>query len=212
MIIGKAVDIYRKLQMDMIGKLSVENEDIINECPFFDEGYISAQIERLKKEHERLLIELNASKQVDTDYEIKRSATLNNQINAVEVKIIHYAVNSFAALPLCKKLADGKGLKIEKLILALDEYKAGKIDSSQKLFAEYFGSSNIEAGYFLGNKIYGHILIEAGKTREGLAHLEHAVQLRVNDTELLAWLKEVYETLDMSFESDRVEEAMKILG
>ncbi|QFJ54342.1 hypothetical protein [Pseudobutyrivibrio xylanivorans] len=210
-MIGKALATYKKIQMDMIGKLSIDNEEVIYECPFLDEGYINAHIERLKLKYGDLQQELKVSCELNTDYEIQKRDEIKRQILDVEESMITYAVNSFKALELCRSLAKGKKLRIELLMDALDNYNKGAKDAAFDLFNHYFAESDITRGYFLGNKIYGHLLIDKGDYEKGLLHLVYAASLRVNDIELLIWLKEAYKMNGMDFESERVEDVLEVL-
>lgn len=211
-MIGKAAATYKKFQMDLIGRMSVGNEDIIYEIPFFDEGFINTQIERLKRKHEMLFTEMKISQELNTEYEISKRKKLKIQIEVIETKIVHYAINSFKSLPLCRELVRGKDLKIEGLIDALECYCDNDKNQAGAKFFEYFRENKIESAYFLGNKTYGIILAESGKYEEALRHLEYAVQLRVNDTGLLIWMKKAYLAIGKQFEADRISDALYVLG
>ena len=211
-MLGQAIAAYKKLQMDFIGKLSVENEDVINEVPFFDEGYLATQIERLKEEHARVSTELRVSYELNdnSDYEVEKRRKLKLQRDALETKMIHYAVNSLNSLEMCKMLAKGKKLKIEELVSALEMYKdndAGAI----KEFDSYFSNNEITKGYYLGNKLYGKLLLEDGRVKEAKEHLEYAVQMRVDDVELLGLLEQCYKTLGQVYEEMITKEVLQIL-
>ena len=138
--IGKAVSAYQKFQMDMIGKLSIESENMLEEVPFLDEGYIYTQIERLKKEHEDLSRDLKISMDLNlqSDYEQQKKVRLKSKLDKVEIKMLYYALNSFRSLDLCKTLCTGKNIKVTKLIMALEQYQDGNMEQAEELFKSTF--------------------------------------------------------------------------
>lgn len=212
--IGKAISAYHKLQMDMIGKLSIESENVLEEVPFLDEGYIYTQIERLKRQYEDISRDLKISMDLDiqSDYEQQKRTKLKSKLDRIEIKMLYYALNSFRSLDLCKTLTNGKNIKVTNLITALEQYKAGDIEQAEKLFYTYFSQNSIESAFFLGNKIYGKLLIKRGNVEEALMHLEHAVQLKVDDKELLMLLQHAYQKLNHELEQKLVSEICQILG
>ena len=212
--IGKAVSAYQKFQMDMIGKLSIESENMLEEVPFFDEGYIYTQIERLKRQHEDISRDLKISIDLDiqSDYEQQKRTKLKSMLDRVEIKMLYYALNSFNSLDLCKKLCTGKNIKAVNLVTALEEYQAGKMEQAVKLFHAYFSENSIESAYFLGNKVYGKLLFKRGMIEESLVHLEHAVQLKTDDMELLMLLQHAYQKANQELEQKIVSEVCQILG
>ena len=212
--IGMAVSAYQKFQMDMIGKLSIESETILEEVPFLDEGYIFAQIERLKRQHEDISRDLKISLElgIQSDYEQQKRTKLKSELNRVEIKMLYYALNSFQSLDLCKKLCAGKDIKAVTLITALEKYQAGAVEQAENLFHAYFLENNVESAFFLGNKVYGKILLKKGMVQEALDHLEYAVQLRVDDMELLMLLQHAYQKTNHETEQNLVSEICQILG
>ena len=212
--IGKAVSAYQKFQMDMIGKLSIESENMLEEVPFLDEGYIYTQIERLKRQHEDISRDLKISIDLDiqSDYEHQKRAKLKSMLDRVEIKMLYYALNSFNSLDLCKKLCAGKNIKVANLIGALEQYQSGEMEQAVKLFHAYFSENGVESAFFLGNKIYGKLLFKSGMIEESLAHLEYAVQLKVYDMELLMLLQHAYQKTNHELEHKLVSEVCQILG
>lgn len=212
--IGKAVSAYQKFQMDMIGKLSIESENMLEEVPFWDEGYIYTQIERLKKRHEDISRDLKISMDLDiqSDYEQQKRTKLKSNLDRVEIKMLYYALNSFNSLELCKTLCAGKNIKVANLITALEQYQAGDMEQAEKSFHAYFLENSIESAFFLGNKVYGKLLYKRGMTEEALVHLEHAVQLKVDDMELLMLLQHAYQKMNRELEWKLVSEVCQILG
>ena len=212
--IGKAVSAYQKFQMDMIGKLSVESENMLEEVPFLDEGYIYTQIERLKKEHEDLSRDLKISMELNlqSDYEQQKKVRLKSKLDKVEIKMLYYALNSFHSLDLCKKLCTGKNIKVTKLIMALEQYQDGNMEQAEELFKAYFSDNSVESAFFLGNKIYGKLLYKKGRMQEALVHLEYAVQLKVDDMELLLLLERAYQKTNRELEQKLMGEVCQILG
>ena len=212
--IGKAVSAYQKFQMDMIGKLSVESENMLEEVPFLDEGYIYTQIERLKKEHEDLSRDLKISMDLNlqSDYEQQKKVRLKSKLDKVEIKMLYYALNSFRSLDLCKTLCTGKNIKVTKLIMALEQYQDGNMEQAEELFKEYFSDNSIESAFFLGNKIYGKLLYKKGMIQEALVHLEYAVQLKIDDMEVLLLLEHAYQKTNHELEQKLVSEVCQILG
>ena len=212
-MLGQAISTYKKIQMDFIGKLSMENKEIINEVPFFDEGYLSTQINRLKEEHARVCTELKIAYELNLDskYEEEKRKKLRLKRDSLEIKMLHYAVNSLNSLEMCKVLAKGKNLKIEKLISALELYKDNDKEAITE-FALYFLDNAVDKGYYLGNKLYGKLLLENGKADIAREHLEYAVQMRVDDVELLTLLEECYKMLRQTYEEKITKEVLQILG
>lgn len=210
---GKAVSAYQKLQMDMISRLSVGSEHMIDEVPFLDEGYIYTQIERLKKEHEDVSRDLKiaADLNIQSDYEIRKRESLRSKLNRLEIKIAYYAVNSFQSLELCKTLAKDKDIRLSGLVQALEFYQNNLTEQAESQFEQYFAVNGIESGIFLGNKIYGKLLLQAGKIEKALTHLEYAVQLRIDDIELLGLLKNAYKAAGRKTEWSVVSEVCRIL-
>ena len=212
--IGKAISAYQKLQMDMIGKLSSSGENVLEEVPFYDEGYIFTQIERLKREHEnvsrdlKIAIELNAQ----SDCELQKRIQLKAKLDRIEVKMMYYAINSFRSLRLCKALVNGKDIKIVGLIQALEYYHEGNLAQAEEMFYRYFKENCVESAFYLGNKIYGKLLLNKGNTEEALLHLEHAAQMKVNDKELLMMLQNAYQVMQKELEKSIVDEICQILG
>lgn len=199
--IGKTVSAYQKFQMDMIGKFSIESENILEEVPFLDDGYIYTQIDRLKKQHEDISRDLTISMDLDiaSDYEQQKRIKLKAKLDRVEIKMLYYALNSFRSLNLCKTLANGKNIKVTNLIMALEQYQAGDIEQAGKLFHAYFLENSVESAFFLGNKVYGKLLFKRGMVEEALLHLEYAVQLKVDDKELLMLLQQAYQKLNYAW-------------
>lgn len=158
--VGKAVAAYQKFQMDMIGKLSIESKNMLEEVPFLDEGYIYTQIERLKRQHEDISRDLKISTDLNlqSDYEQQKRITLKSKLDRVEIKMLYYALNSFNSLDLCKTLSVGKNIKVTNLIMALEQYQAGNLEEAEKSFQAYFLDNSIESAFFLGNKVYGKLL------------------------------------------------------
>ena len=212
-VIGKAVSTYQKFQMDMIGKLSIESENMLEEVPLLDEGYIYTQIERLKRQHEDISRDLKISIDLDiqSDYEQQKRIKLKSMLDRVEVKMLYYALNSFNSLDLCKKLCAGKKIKVAKLIMALEEYHAGELELAKKLFQAYFSENSIESAFFLGNKVYGKLLFKNGNIEEALVHIEHAIQLKPDDMELLMLLQHAYQKTNRELERKLVMEICEIL-
>lgn len=212
-MIGKIITTYQKMQMDMIGKLSSINTSIIDEAPFFDEGYISVQIERLKEDYEDYSRELKISVELNgtSDYELKKRETLKRKMEKTELQIIHMASNSFQALEMCENLIGTKNYKIGIAIKALKAYRDGREEEAVILFKEYFVAKDVSAGYFLINKTYGKLLLKQGKHDEALLHLEYAVQLRVDDIELLFCLQRLYMLLGLDMEKDILDEVIDVL-
>jgi hypothetical protein len=212
-MLGQAVAAYKKLQMDIIGKMSIGCEEIINEVPFFDEGYISTQIERLKKEHEIAANELKIATElnIDSEFEENKRRNLKKKLDVIETMMVHYAINSLNSIQMCRNLSSGKNLKIEKLIDSLEAYAMSDKQTAYISFYGYFKDNSIESAYFLSNKVYGKLLIENKKYDEALKHLEYAVQLRVDDMELLMLLKECYTKLELDFEGGITSEVIQIL-
>lgn len=60
--------------------------------------------------------------------------------------------------------------------------------------------------------MYGKLLIKAGDIENALIHLEHAVQLKIDDKELLDLLQDIYSRLNLETELMLAEEVYKILG
>ncbi len=211
--IGKAVSAYQKFQMDMIGKLSIESENMLEEVPFLDEGYIYTQIERLKRQHEDISRDLKISIDLDvqSDYEQQKRAKLKSMLDRVEIKMLYYVLNSFNSLDLCKTLSAGKNIKVANLIIALEQYQAGEMEQAVKSFHVYFAENSVESAFFLGNKIYGKLLFKSGMIEESLVHLEHAVQLKVDDMELLMLLQHAYQKTNRELEQRLVNEVCQIL-
>ena len=212
--IGKAVSAYQKFQMDMIGKLSIESTNVLEEVPILDEGYIHTQIERLKRHHEDISRELKISMDLDiqSDYEQQKRAKLKSKLDKVEIKMLYYALNSFNSLDLCKTLSSRKKIKVINLIMALEQYQAGDMEQAEKSFLAYFSENSIESAFFLGNKVYGKLLYKRGMIEEALEHLEQAVQLKVDDMELLMLLQHVYQKMNCELEQKLVSEVCQILG
>ncbi len=212
--IGKAIAAYQKLQMDMIGKLSVGSESILEETPFYDEGYIYTQIERLKREHEDVSRDLKIATELDiqSEYEQQKKVQLKARLDKIEVRMMYYAINSIHSLELCKMLVKGKNIKIAGLIEALDYYQKGNFVEAEREFARYFADNSVDTALFLGNKIYGKILLKNGSIEAALVHLEHAVQLKVDDKELLMMLQNIYQTTNRELEQRMVNEVCQILG
>lgn len=212
--IGKAVTAYQKFQMDIIGKLSIESENMLEEVPFFDEGYIYTQIERLKRQHEDISRDLKISIDLDiqSDYEQQKRTKLKSMLDRVEIKMLYYALNSFNSMDLCKKLCTGKNIKVVNLIAALEKYQAGEMEQAGKLFHTYFSENSVESACFLGNKVYGKLLFKSGMIEKSLVHLEHAVQLKPDDMELLMLLQHAYQKTNQELEQKIVSEVCQILG
>lgn len=212
-MIGQAISAYKKMQMDFIGKLSIDNEKIINEVPFFDEGYLATQIERLKDEHARVSTELKIAYElnINSEYEVEKRRKLKLQRDVLETKMIHYAVNTLNSLEMCKMLAKGKNLQIEKLICAMELYKENNRNAISE-FDAYFSNNEITKGYYLGNKLYGKLLLADGRSKEAKEHLEYAVQMRVDDVELLTLLEQCYKSLGQECEGKITKEVLQILA
>lgn len=213
-IIGNAISTYRKLKIDMIEKFSIESESVLDEAPFFDEGYIKVQIDRLKRKHEDILRELKIAIELDlkSEYEVQKRLKLKSVLDRLEIKMLYYALNSLNSLDLCRTLSNGKDIKIISLIEALECFKNGDEVQAEEYFREYFQQNSIESAFFLGNKIYGKLLIKAGDIENALIHLEHAVQLKIDDKELLDLLQDIYSRLNLETELMLAEEVYKILG
>ena len=79
-------------------------------------------------------------------------------------------------------------------------------------FALYFSDNAVDKGYYLGNKLYGKLLLENGKANIAREHLEYAVQMRVDDVELLTLLEECYKMLRQTYEEKITKEVLQILG
>lgn len=211
--VGKAVAAYQKFQMDMIGKLSIESKNMLEEVPFLDEGYIYTQIERLKRQHEDISRDLKISMDLNlqSDYEQQKRITLKSKMDKVEIKMLYYALNSFNSLDLCKTLSAGKNIKVTNLIMALEQYQAGNLEEAEKSFQAYFLDNSIESAFFLGNKVYGKLLYKKGMIEKALVHLEYAVQFKVNDMELLMLLQHAYQKTNRELEQQLVSEVCQIL-
>lgn len=211
---GKAVSAYKKIKLDLIGKFSIESKNVLEEVPFFDEGYVCAQIERLKQQHEDIARELKISVDLNmqSEYEQNKRIQLKAKLDRIEIKIIYYALNSFNSLDLCKTLCIGKNIKVTNLIIALEQYQAGDIEQAEQTFRTYFSENDIESAFFLGNKIYGKLLFKRGLYKESLLHLEYAVQFKVDDMELLIMLQHAYQKTNQEFEHELVSEVCQILG
>lgn len=167
--IGKAVSAYQKLQLDMIGKFSRESNNVLEEVPFLDEGYLYTQIERLKRKHQDLSRDLRISKELElsSEYEIQKRMKLKSQLDRVEVKMLYYALNSFQSLELCKTLSQGKEIKVTGLIQAQEEYQDGKQEVAEGLFEEYFSQNTVESAFFSWKQDMRETVIKKGKTGEG---------------------------------------------
>lgn len=212
-MIGQAVVAYRKLQMDMIDKLSVGSENVIDEVPFFDEGYIFTQIERLKKKYENVSRELKISEELNeqSDYEVAKREKLKKMLEKTELKIVYLSLNSFKSLEMCRKLVKGKDYKVTCLLQALEFYHNKDEKNAEEQFEQYFADNLLNSGYYLGNKIFGTLLFRKGETKRALQHLECAVQFNINDLELLSLMQEAYEKLGLVFEKEIVSEVIGIL-
>ena len=213
-ILGDGIAVYQTLQMDMIGKLSVGSEKIIDEVPFYDEGYISTQIERLKRVYEDVSHELKTAVElnIQSDYEQHKRLLLKSRLDKIELKLLYYAMNSFESLDLCRKLMNGKNVKVAGLIQALEYYRKGDAEQSKVLFCNFFKDNSVESGFYLANKIYGKLLIKAGEVEKALKHMEYAVQLKVDDIELLFLLEQAYKKTGRQMEKEVVDEVCRILG
>lgn len=212
-MIGQAVSAYQKLHMDLITKFSVGNDNLMDEVPFFDEGYISTQIERLKRKHEDFSRELKISVELNSqsDYEVKKREKLKFMLEKTELKMVYLALNSFKSIEMCKSLVRGKEYKVQGLINALDAYQIGNEEKAKKEFEMYFSINTIESGYYLANKTYGKILLKMGDNRKALQHFESAIQFKVDDVELLSLLQNTYANLEMIPENQIVSEVLDIL-
>lgn len=212
--LGTAVSAYQKLQMDMVCKFSIENEKLLEEVPFLDEGYIYTQIERLKRQHEDILRDLKISMDLNlqSDYEIQKRKKLKYKLNEVEIKMLYYALNSFNSLDLCKILSVEKKTNATNLITALEQYRDGNFENAYKLFRIYFSDNSVESAFFLANKVYGKLLYKRGMIREALTHLEYAIQLKVDDKELLMLLQDLYQKNNQELEQNLINEICQILG
>lgn len=213
-IIGSGIAAYQNLQMDMISKMSVGSENMINEVPFYDEGYISTQIGRLKREHEDVARDLKIASDLNlqSDYEQNRRLLLKSRLEKIELKLLYYAMNSFESLGLCRELINGKKVKAADLVQALECYQMGETEQAERLFYHYFRDNSVESALFLANKIYGKLLMKAGKEENALRHMEYAVQLNVNDIELLVMLERAYKKTGRQTERAVVSEVCRILG
>lgn len=213
-VIGKGIAAYQTVQMDIIGKLSVGSEHVIDEIPFYDEGYISTQIERLKTEHEDVARDLKIATELasKSDDAVEKKAKLKAKMEKIEVRILYYAMNSFASLDLCKLLLKGKNIQAVGVIKALEHYQNGDISEAKEEFKKYFEAKGIAAGFFLPNKTYGEILLKDDGAQVALPHLEYAIQLKVDDRELLMMLADAYERTGKWMEKSLVNEVCQILG
>ena len=149
---------------------------------------------------------------IQSDYEQQKRISLKSKLDRAEIKMLYYALNSFNSLDLCKTLSAGKNIKVANLIMALEQYKSGDIELAEKSFRVYFSENSIKSAFFLGNKIYGKLLYKKGMVEEALIHLEHAVQLKVDDMELLMLLQHAYQNTNRELEQQIVSEVRQILG
>lgn len=213
-MIEKLVAGYHKIQMDLISELSGNTAAVLDETSFYDVGYMQAQIERIKKELERVTDKLRIEIELkeDSDDRKRYKAELAAQRERLLFHMVFLASNSFANLDSCMELADGYHWDFMSCVQALKEYQAGqKAAAFQMLEAFYRQHGSVEE-HFLINKVFGLLLADRGEHQKAIPFLTYALQFIPDDTQCLDRLKVCYRQDGTAGRAAIVGEVLSVLG
>lgn len=213
-MLEKIATLYRKAEMSLISGLAGTTAAVIDETSFYDVGYMQTQIERIKKELNRITNELSVQLELkdDSDYAKKHKLELLEQRERLLFHMVFLASNSFSNLDNCVKLADGHHWDFITCIQGLQEYHAGQKDRAFQRIEAYYRQHGSIKQHFLINKVFGLLLVEKGQYQKAIPFLTYALQFVPDDTECLKHLELCYQKGGNKDRASIVSEILAVLG
>lgn len=213
-MLEKIATLYRKAEMGLISGLAGTTATVIDETNFYDVGYMQTQIERIKKELNRVTNELSVQLELkdDSDYAKKHKSELLEQRERLLFHMVFLASNSFSNLDNCVKLAEGHHWEFMACVQGLQEYQAGHKDTAFQQIEAYYRQHGSVKEHFLINKVFGLLLVEKSQYQKAIPFLAYALQFVPDDMECLENLELCYQKDGNANRVSIVSEILAVLG
>ncbi len=205
---------YNDLKIKSIKKIAgINSDNLLQESPFFDSGYIKTQVKNLKEEFSTISNEINSLYNSFSKDELKNT-NINELIrkkNKIIYNIVFLSSNSFKNLNYCLKLLNNLDLDFEICIYGLKEYQKGNNAEAFQYLNEYLGEQEILLDHYLINKVYGLLLMKTEQYKLARLYLLKAVEKKPADIEIHRLLKKIHEHLNEEFAADVEKNIIELL-
>jgi tetratricopeptide (TPR) repeat protein len=212
-MLGKIISNYQKIEMELVGKLSDNGIDIMDEAPFYDESYVEVKIERLKKRLNQVTQDLKIAIQYEKNdsYTEEKKKSLIRERDDILFHIVYWASNSWRSLGLCKRILEDYQVDFLDCINALTLFQENKEEEAFQLFHKYYSEKGSVENHYLINKTYGIILMHKRQDKMAIGLLEYALQFVPDDYEIYHLLQTLYQRNGMEENAGFIEEIVKLL-
>lgn len=213
-IIKSIVKGYNDSRLAIIKKFTDSGGDSLEENDFLDDGYITAKINRLKKQYKKLEDELEIAVKYENQSDVwtkEKIVNLVNEQRSIRMNMAFLASNSFEGAKSSLKLIEDIDTDFKLCLDALILYDSGQEDLSLLKLYEFLKSEKEPIDHYLINKVFGRLLRIKGQYCQAIPILQKAVEKRPEDLELHKLLEDCYGNCGMALEEDIESKIIEIL-
>ena len=188
---------YIEKELAVVERFVSDENSFRHEMNFFDDGRAEAGIEAIKKDCEKIDVEISVlqKRQADGSDDAEISQKLNylyKRKYEMIYLIAFQASQNFNNVESCKNILEGLSSDFMLCLCALSSYKAGNTESAAQYFKEYLSKHENFSHHYLCNKIYGELLFKECEYDDAFRYLYASVAVCPNDVSLHNKLLEIY--------------------